>query len=265
MTEQFEGSGLTAQPGWHAPARELYYGSTPRARQFRVAMLVIDVVAVVFFALTSIDHHEPWVVAVDVVLAALFVSDFYVRSCLSGGGRAFFLSWDTIADIIVILSLLAAAFFENLLFLRALRILRSYRVLAELREKSYWLRTHADLAQAVLNVAVFIFVTSSVVFVSQVRINPKIVDFLDALYFTVTTLSTTGFGDITLVGKFGQLISILIMLVGVSLFLRMLQTVFIARKVRFECPDCGLTRHDLDAVHCKACGRMVPIKDEGLI
>ena len=37
------------------------------------------------------------------------------------------------------------------------------------------------------------------------------------------------------------------------------------RKVRFPCPACGLQRHDFDAVHCKACGTILNIPDEGAV
>jgi voltage-gated potassium channel len=79
----------------------------------------------------------------------------------------------------------------------------------------------------------------------------------------VTALTTTGFGDITLPGTSGRLISVVIMICGVTLFLRLAQVLFLPRKVRFACPDCGLQRHDYDAVHCKACGRLLNIPDEG--
>jgi hypothetical protein len=55
---------------------------------------------------------------------------------------------------------------------------------------------------------------------------PKITNFVDTLYFTVTTFSTTGFGDITLVGTHGRLLSVAMMFVGISLFLRLAQAVF---------------------------------------
>jgi Ion channel len=45
-------------------------------------------------------------------------------------------------------------------------------------------------------------------------------------YFTVATLTTTGFGDITLVGTEGRLLAIVMMSVGISLFLRMVQVLF---------------------------------------
>jgi len=102
-----------------------------------------------------------------------------------------------------------------------------------------------------------------VVYVSQVGENPAIQNYIDALYFTVTALTTTGFGDITLIGTSGHLLAVLIMIFGLSLFLRLVQTIFRPEKVRYECPDCGLKRHDQDAVHCKHCGRILHIATEG--
>jgi voltage-gated potassium channel len=100
--------------------------------------------------------------------------------------------------------------------------------------------------------------------VTQNDINPEIRTYIDALYFTVTTLTTTGFGDVTLIGPGGRLLAIVIMVAGVSLFLRLLQALFRPHKIQFKCPDCGLLLHDADAVHCKHCGRVLPIEDEGL-
>jgi voltage-gated potassium channel len=79
----------------------------------------------------------------------------------------------------------------------------------------------------------------------------------------VTALTTTGFGDITLPGTSGRLISVVIMIFGVTLFLRLAQVLFRPVKVRYPCHACGLQRHDADAVHCKACGNLLAIPDEG--
>ena len=79
----------------------------------------------------------------------------------------------------------------------------------------------------------------------------------------MTTLTTTGFGDIVLKGASGRLLSIIIKVVGVALFLRLIQTIFRPQKVMFTCPRCGLKRHEPDAVHCKHCGEVVNIATEG--
>ncbi len=64
-------------------------------------------------------------------------------------------------------------------------------------------------------------------------------------------------------GSSGRLISVVIMLCGVTLFLRLAQVLFRPTKVRFPCPSCGLQRHEPDAVHCKGCGVILKIPDEG--
>ncbi|MNL88299.1 hypothetical protein D3C87_2179250 [compost metagenome] len=53
------------------------------------------------------------------------------------------------------------------------------------------------------------------------------------------------------------------MIVGISLFVRLAQSIFRPNKVNFLCPECGLQKHDPDAVHCKACGHVLNIPDHG--
>ena len=123
-----------------------------------------------------------------------------------------------------------------------------------------------EIIGAALNLFVFVMMFSSLVYVTQHSVNPKIQDFVDALYFTAAALSTTGFGDVTLIGSTsGELLSVVMMISGISLFLRLVQAVFRqGGKVRYPCPRCGLQRHDHDAVHCKACGELLAIpNDEG--
>jgi len=114
-----------------------------------------------------------------------------------------------------------------------------------------------------VNLAVFVFVMTAVVYETQHAINPLIGNYADALYFTVTALTTTGFGDVVLTGTVGRLISVIVMIFGVTLFLGLARALFRPVKVRFPCPTCGLQRHEPDAVHCKACGTILNIPDEG--
>jgi voltage-gated potassium channel len=106
---------------------------------------------------------------------------------------------------------------------------------------------------------------AALVYVSQVRINDSINSYLDALYFTVTSLTTTGYGDVLLVGESGKLIAIVIMVLGLTLFLRLVRAILRPTdKVEQECDVCGLTLHDPDAVHCKHCGAVIHIPTKGM-
>ena len=53
------------------------------------------------------------------------------------------------------------------------------------------------------------------------------------------------------------MLSIVMMIVGVSLFVRMVQVLFRPRRVHHECASCGLSEHETDAVHCKRCGMLL--------
>jgi hypothetical protein len=52
----------------------------------------------------------------------------------------------------------------------------------------------------------------STIALTQYKSNPLIANYVDALYFTITCLTTTGVGDITLRGTSGRLLSVIIML-----------------------------------------------------
>src|SRR3546814_5918628 len=98
-----------------------------------------------------------------------------------------------------------------------MRLVHSYHVLRDLRRETAVFRRNEELIVACVNLAVFIFAATALVFTLQYRRNPEIDSYLDALYFTVTTLTTTGFGDITMTGPLGRLLAVGIMMVGVAL------------------------------------------------
>jgi voltage-gated potassium channel len=247
--------------------RELYTGSSQRATNFRYGLLAFDLLTIVFFIVTAPDFPTPFILTADFIIGTFILADFLARLWIAPGKTKMLLQPYTIADILVIFTLLLAPLlstnFAFLRVLRALRLVHSYHVLRDLRRETAFFRRNEDVIVACVNLAVFIFVTTALVFTLQHNRNPDIVTYLDALYFTVATLTTTGFGDITMVGDAGRLLAVVIMVVGVALFLRLAQTIFQPRKVRHTCPDCGLTRHEPDAVHCTHCGRTLKIKTEG--
>ncbi|CAN5437943.1 potassium channel family protein [soil metagenome] len=247
--------------------QRLYFGADAQARTFRYGLICFDVITIALFLISPLGGHQDWMIALDLVIGVLLTVEFVARLYAQRSPLRHLLSVTTAADLIVIGSLLLPLFLDNFAFLRiarALRLLRSYHLLRDLRADSAWFRQHEDIVQRTVNLVVFIFIVTSVVYVTQHNVNAQISSYVDALYFTITTLTTTGFGDITLAGPGGRLLAVFIMIAGVGLFLRLLQAIFRPNKVRFACPDCALLVHDADAVHCKHCGRVLEIPDEGL-
>lgn len=246
---------------------ELYEGETLRAHRFRYALLIFDVVTILFL-ITSSFLQSRGTEILDAVIGVVIVADFLARLWIAPSRLRAVLHPFGIVDIVVIISLLAPIVGEGLAFLRVarvLRLLRSYELLKRLRQDFKWFRLHEELTLSALNLCVFIFVMTAFVYETQRYTNDEIRNYADALYFTITALTTTGFGDIVLQGTVGRMTAVVIMIFGVSLFLRLVQVMLRPEKVQHRCPDCGLLRHERDAVHCKACGRMLDIEDEGVV
>ncbi len=247
--------------------RHYYEGDSPEAQRFRYGLLVFDVATVLFIVATSFLPRSEFVEWVDLLLGLVILADFIARVLASRSlAREFLHPW-TWADIAAIASFLAPVAGEGAGFLRVLRTLRllhTYQVVGRLRADYSIFRRNEEVILSIVHLSIFLFIMSAIVYETQHWTNPGIRNYVDALYFTVTTLTTTGFGDIVLPGTVGRLISVLIMIFGVTLFLRLLRALLSPHKVRFPCPVCGLQRHDGDAVHCKACGTILNIPDEGL-
>ncbi len=245
----------------------LYTGTSKKAAMFRYLLIVFDVSTIVFFVATVPLEPTPAILAADLSIGTLILADFLARLWIAPNRMRMLRQIYTVTDVLVILSLLLAPLvsqsFGFLRVLRTLRLLHSYHVLRDLRRDTPFFRRNEDVIVSSVNLGVFIFFMTTLVFVLRVDRNPDIAGYVDALYFTVATLTTTGFGDIVLTGTTGRLMAVVIMVAGVALFLRLAHTVFRPNKLRHKCPDCGLNRHDPDAVHCKHCGNLLKIETEG--
>ncbi|RDC67768.1 ion transporter [Rhodovulum sp. 12E13] len=252
---------------FHRAVRLLYTGTSERARRFRYGLIAFDAASIVYFIATAALPATPAITALNAVLGMVILLDFAARMWIAPNRRRELLQVHTIADLIVVTSLLLAPFLaENLGFLRVLRglrLIRSYHLLRDLRSESLIFRRHEDAILAAVNLFVFIFVTTSVVFVLTFDEAAGVAGYIDALYFTVATLTTTGFGDITMTTPGGKLLSVFIMVVGVALFVQLARAIFQPSKIKYKCPECGLNRHEPDAIHCKHCGEPLKIETEG--
>lgn len=251
----------------HDLLRELYSGQTRRAERFRYLLLTFDVILFIYLIVISFDPEASFIPWVDLFFSLTITADFLARFRLQHFRLRYLFSVDGLLDIAILASIIITYFGEHMAFLRAIRFLRlvhSRPIRKQLAKHFRFFDNNDEIIIALLHLTVFIFVTTALVFETQYRINEHINDYVDALYFTVSTLTTTGFGDVTLKGDGGHLLSVCIMIFGVTLFIRLIQAAFRAHKVQHMCPQCGLQYHDRDAVHCKACGIVLCIKDDGI-
>jgi len=236
-----------------------------RGRGAIYGLLALDLAALAWVILSSFLGYQPWQRYVDLGFGLALGAEFLMRLRASGRPWRELVHPAGLADLVAVASFLFAPLGPEWAFLRSLRtlrLLRATRVLTQLqRDLAAFRNPEAPIAAA--DLMVFVLIMTGIVYATQHDRNPEIANWADALYFTVTALTTTGFGDITLEGTSGKLLTVIIMLAGVTLFLRLAQALFRPHKVTFRCHSCGLGRHEPDAVHCKACGIILNIPDDG--
>jgi voltage-gated potassium channel len=245
--------------------QELYHGKTPEAVRFRYWVLSIDVLLIAFFIAAPFLRDLNYVyLTIDYLAALILALDLIGRALAHSSLRAWITRPSVWLDLFVLATLLFPLWLFNLAFLRVVRLWSLvhsdffWETVGRRYDDTRW----EDVGKTLATLVTFVFVATGFVYASFARVHAGIDGYLDALYFTITALTTTGFGDITLPGTWGKLLTIVIMISGITLFVRLAQALIRPYKVRFTCHTCGLMRHEPDAVHCKACGELLNIPNE---
>jgi voltage-gated potassium channel len=244
--------------------RLLFHGRSPAAERFQLMVLAIDLAIIVFFILTPVIRDTSSFLWIDYSVAAILGVDILARALATTNIRRHFLQVTTWIDLFILATLLFPDTLGNFGFLRILRLWtlsESGQLWRPLRRGGY--EAWRETGQSVVNLVTFLFLLTGFIYTFFFRFQGGIEGYIDALYFTVAAITTTGFGDIVLPGPWGKLTSIVAMIIGITLFIRLAQALFRPYKVYFPCPKCALQRHDPDAVHCKACGHLLAIPDTG--
>jgi voltage-gated potassium channel len=258
----------TVVPAPAAPLRArlhaLYHGNTPGAVRFRTAWLILDVIIIAFYIAAPLLRGRGIFLIIDYAIAAIVALDLAARALAWANMRTFFRRKSVWVDLFILATLLFPHWLFNLGFLRVLRLwtLVNSEVFWETIGRRYDETRVEEITRAVATLVTFVFVMTGFVYTGFRGDAEGLNGYIDALYFTVTSLTTTGYGDILLPGVWGRILSIVMMVSGITLFVRLAQAVFRPNKVRYPCQVCGLLRHDPDAVHCKACGATLNIPND---
>ncbi|WP_135824092.1 ion transporter [Halorussus ruber] len=177
----------------------------------------------------------------------------------------------TIVDLLSILPTLVLlvspvpALAANIGFLRVVRVVRVLRFYRFTKDEEFFFGTiEVGTLRAVkllLTVLVVLFTAAGLFYTAEHRANPAIETFGDSFYYTVVALSTVGFGDIVPATRLGRWVTVAAILAGIILIpwqaSRIVKAWSSGEKVDVTCPNCGLSKHDADASHCKACGHVI--------
>ena len=125
-------------------------------------------------------------------------------------------------------------------------------------------RSSAQLQRIMHRIFIAILILLSLLVIGTVGfyIIPQQPNFSDALYMTIITITTVGYGDIHPHTVLGQGLAAVVMVMGygiiavpTGIFAAELGQVMGQKKPQSKmCPQCGITSHYTDAVYCRVCG-----------
>ncbi|MES2640004.1 MAG: ion transporter [Myxococcota bacterium] len=271
---------MTAPDDRHAAWRErlhqiIFEADTPAGRTFDVTLLVAIVLSVLAVVLDSVGYiqasYGPVLRAAEWFFTVLFTVEYLVRLAVVHRPLRYMVSLYGLVDLIAIVPTWLALFVpgaQTLLVIRALRLLRVFRVL----KMAGYLREARVLGAAVAasgrKIAVFlgavltiVVIVGSLMYVVEGPEN-GFVNIPESMYWAIVTLSTVGYGDIAPNTPLGKLLASFVMALGYGIIAvpTGIVTVELANAARATvvttqaCPACGRDGHDPDARHCKFCG-----------
>ena len=261
--------------GWRARLHEIIFeADTPVGRAFDLALLLAIILSVIAVCLESVAEirvrYGMWLRAAEWVFTLLFTFEYVLRLMSVNRplryARSFFGVVDLLAILPTYLSLVVAGS-QSLLVIRALRLLRVFRVLK---------LAHFVREAQVLAAAIRASVRKIIVFVGTVLTLVLIIGALmyliegdgngftsipQSIYWAIVTLTTVGYGDIAPQTVPGRLLASLVMIMGYGIIAvpTGIVTVSLVGAARKEastqvCQECSAEGHDPDAAYCKYCG-----------
>jgi len=238
---------------------------TPAGRAVNLFILgLILLSSAIFVAQTYAipDSVRNVIDVIDRLIGVIFVTEYIIRFLCADDKIKFFIRPFSILDLMAILPFVLRL--TNIQYIRMFRWFRILRLIRFIDLKIYFLHINSEdgviFARILFTLFTIIFVYSGLIYQVEHPVNTEAFEtFLDAFYFSVVTMTTVGFGDVTPISEVGRLLTVLMILTGIAvipwqlgdLIKQLLKT---ANEVEKACSGCGLPFHDKDAQFCKICG-----------
>lgn len=252
----------------------IYEADTPAGKLFDIVLLVLIIISIAAVMLESVaEIHARYgreLQVIEWVITIFFTLEYIGRVLSVGKPIRYILSFYGIIDLLATLPAYIDLLFPGfhfLLALRAIRLLRVFRIL----KLVHFVGAGNALSEAIRKskdkIAVFLFaviviciILGTIMYMVEGR-ESGFTSIPVSIYWTIVTLTTVGFGDITPQTPLGQFISIIIMILGYGIIAvptGLITAQFMSKadadSNTQSCPNCSVYHHRDDAQYCYNCG-----------
>lgn len=270
--------------GWKRRLHEIIYeADTPEGKWFDLILFAVIILSVLLVMLESVAefdakyHRE--LLAMEWAVTIFFTIEYIARIVCIRKPASYIFSFYGIIDFLSTIPLYVSYIFAGsqvLLAVRALRLLRIFRILKLVQFIGEASQLKSALKASRAKIFVFIYavlILSVILGTIMYMIEGDEAGFTSiprSIYWTIVTLTTVGFGDITPQTTLGQLIATIIMVLGYGIIAvpTGIVTVEYGKQKREgtppreptvhlntqSCPDCAVGGHRDGAEFCFNCG-----------
>lgn len=190
------------------------------------------VLAIVFYIpqiQLSIDQRNA-IYTFDLIVVAVLVFDFCIRAKFSKDSVTYIKRhWYEIPAMIPLIAfelledpLFLGAAVRSIRFIRLLRLMRLFRLANLFRTAHHW-KLGTFLYLVIILAATIVF--GSIAILSVEEGNENIEDFEDAVWFALTTLTISGFGDVYPITTGGRIVAVVLSFIGLGIILGFLSNI----------------------------------------
>jgi voltage-gated potassium channel len=252
----------------------IFEAETPAGKAFDIVLLIAIILSVIAVLLESVAairaRYGDWLRAFEWVMTILFTIEYGLRLFCVGKPLRYARSFYGIVDLMAIVPTYLSTFVigaQSLIVIRALRLLRVFRVLKLVHfvGEAWQLRT--ALRASVRKIIIFLGAVLTIVVIVGALIyliegeEHGFTSIPESIYWAIVTMTTVGYGDIAPQTALGRFLAAAIMILGYGIIAvpTGIVTVEIAgaahgRPSTRVCPQCASESHDADAQFCKHCG-----------
>ena len=257
----------------------IFEADTPAGKLFDVILMICILLSVVTVLLETVPtYHDKYAnlfYILEWTFTIVFTLEYFLRLYVVYRPKKYATSFFGIVDLLSIiptyLSIIVAGT-HTLVVLRALRLLRVFRIL----KLDHFMEQGRHIMQAmkrsIPKISVFLFfilvlvtIIGSIMYLIEGDSNTAFDSIPRSIYWAIVTLTTVGYGDISPVTPFGQAIAAVIMISGYAIIavptgIVTAEAMQQAGKTKDKnistqsCRYCSAEGHDDDAEFCKYCG-----------